>query len=220
MKKTITLLLIMIVVGIMFSGCQAEINSGDRDILYNGVVYERCDDANFNICLYEDNARYIGDFLETYNYGQQLPWEVYVLNGDENVLYSSNAIWVRPGYSIPDNFGVAFSSAEYVISEGIDFLVMEDNYTEEATLLVTFDGVVALEDIVETEPSEITGYTEYDDIRFRYTHHADMAVKYAICSLDGKYYLNICQGQNGTDEWHEIKQEYVGILTSAISDTK
>ena len=73
-----------------------------------------------------------------------------------------------------------------------------------------------LENIVETEPSEIEGYVEYDEIRFRYTHHADMASMYAICGLDGKYYLNVRQGQFGTDEWHEIKSEYVDLLTSAI----
>ena len=217
MKKTLALLLTMIIACMVFTGCDSNINSGDKNILYNGIVYERCDDKNFNICIYEDHAWYIGDFMETYNYGQELPWPVYVLNSEENVLYSSHATWVKPGYSIPDNFGVAFSSAEYVVSEGIDFRIMEDDYTETATLLINFEGVVMLENIVETEPSVISGYVEYDDIRFRYADHADLASMYAICSLDGKYYLNVRQGEYGTDEWHEIKPEYVELLTSPIT---
>ena len=227
MKKTIALLLLATTACTAFVGCNlgmddSGINSGTKDILYKGIVYERCDDAttNFNICLYEDNAWYIGDFLEIYSYGQEVPWEVYALNTEENVLYSSHAMWVKPGYSIPDNFGVEFSSVEYVVSEGIDFLIMEDNYTEEATLLATFDEVVMLEDIVEVEASEITGYVEYDEIRFKYTNHADMASMYAICGLEGKYYLNVCQGEFGTDEWHEIKAEYVDLLTSAIVEAE
>ena len=205
---------------VTFAGCNPEINHDERDILYNGIVYERCTDSNFNIHLYEDHSWYIGDFVETYNYGQQIPWEVYVLNSEENVLYSSHAHWIKPGYSLPDNFGEEFSSVEYVVSEGIDFLIMDDYYTEEVTPLKTFEGVVMLEDILETEPSEITGYVEYEEIRFWYTHYTDMAVLYDICELDGTYYLNVRQGEFGTDEWHEIKAEYVGLLTSAIGNSK
>lgn len=218
MKKTSALLITTVMACTMFAGCTPEINNGERDILYNGVVYERCDDTNYNLYLYEDNAQYIGVFLETYAYGQQLPWDVYVLNSDANVLYSAHAEWVRAGYSLPDNFGEELSCVEYVVSEGLDFRVMEDDYTEESTLLKTFEEVVMLENIVELEPSEITGYVEYDEIRVRYTHHADMASKYTIGGLDGKYYLNICQGQYGTDEWHEIKSEYVELLTSKIEN--
>ena len=209
-------MLIAVLAFAMLVGCQPELNSGERDILYNGIVYERCEGENFNVCIYEDNSWYIGDFLETYAYGQQLPWEVYVLNSEENVLYSPHATWVRPGYSIPGNFGEALACAEYVVSEGIDFLVMEDEYWEQATLLITFEDTVMLEDIVDTEAVEISGYTEYYEIRFKFVHHADMALMYSICSLDGDYYLNVCLGEYGTDAWHKIKSEYVSILTSAI----
>ena len=216
MKKAVALILIAVFACMAFAGCQPEINSGEQDVLYNGIVYERSYDENYNVYLYEDNSWYVGDFLETYAYGQQLPWEVYVLNDEENVLYSAHALWLRPGYSIPGNFGEAFSSVEYIIPDGLDFLVMEDYYEEEVTLLATFDEVVMLEDILMSEPSEITGYTEYDEIRFWYANHADMALRYPICGLDGKYYLNVRQGEYGTDEWHEIKAEYVDLLTSAI----
>lgn len=221
MKKTIALFLMTTVACTAFVGCIPEMDNSEmgdveEKIIYNGVEYEEYDDSNFNLCLYEDNASYIGDYLEGYDNGYVLPWEVYALNKEANVLYSPYTIWVKPGYEIPDNFGVAFSSVEYVVSEGIDFLIMEDNYTEEATLLATFDKVVKLEDIVEAEASEITGYVTYDDIRFKYTDHADMASMYTICGLEGKYYLNISQAPFGTDEWHEIKPEYVDLLTSTI----
>lgn len=222
MKKTTALLLVMVIVCTALVGCSEPptINSGKKDILYNDIVYERCDGYNFNLQFYEDNAHYIGDFMESYNFGQQLPWPVNVLNSEENVLYSSSATWVKPGYSLPDNFGVAFSSVEYVVSEGLDFLIMEDNYVEEATLLATFDSVVMLEDIVEAEASEIAECTLYDDIRFRYVDYADMASIYTIGSHDGKYYLNVCQSPYGDTEWHEIKAEYVELLTAPIGKAK
>jgi hypothetical protein len=216
MKKAVALLLVMVFACMTLAGCSPEINCNDRDVLYKEIVYQRCDDFNYNISLYEDNARYIGDFLETYSNGNILPWAVYALNGDEDVLYSSHATWVKPGYALPANFGEELSCAEYVVSSGIDYLIMEDNYTETATTLITFEGSVKLEDIVQTAPSELSEYVEYDTIRFRYAHRADMALLYTLCGHDGKYYLNVRQGQYGSNEWHEIKPEYVDVLTSKI----
>jgi hypothetical protein len=196
-------------------GSTEGINSGTEDILYNDIVYERCHDMNYNLYLYEDHSHYIGDFIEIYAYGQEFPYPVHVLNDEENVLFSPHATWVRPGYSLPDNFGVELSSLEYVIRSEFDFNIIEDNYTEEATLLITFTETVMLEDIVDLEPSEIAGYVEYDEIRCRYTDHADMGSVYTLASLDGNYYLNVSLN-DGSDEWHKIKEEYVELITSAI----
>jgi hypothetical protein len=196
-------------------GSTEGINSGTEDILYNDIVYERCHDMNYNLYLYEDHSHYIGDFIEIYAYGQEFPYPVHVLNDEENVLFSPHATWVRPGYSLPDNFGVELSSLEYVIRSEFDFNIIEDNYTEEATLLITFTETVMLEDIVDAEPSEIAGYVEYDEIRCRYTDHADMGSVYTLASLDGNYYLNVSLN-DGSDEWHKIKEEYVELITSAI----
>lgn len=216
MKKIIALILTVIMACAVLAGCSSKTDKNDEDVLYNGIVYKRCDDESFDLKLYEDNARYIGDFMESYDNGYQIPWSVYVLNGDENVLYSSKAIWLKPGYSLPENFGEEFSSVEYVVSEGIDFLIMEDDYKETATLLKTFETGVKLEDVVETDPSEISGYTEYDRVRFRYKNHANIASLYTICALDGEYYLNVRKA-DGANEWHKIKPEYVELLTSVIS---
>ena len=217
MKKITALFLVAIIVCFMFAGCAAGSGISGKDILHNGIVYKRVEGGNFNIVLNESNSHYIGDFLETYyDQGYQFPWPVYALNSEENVLYSSHATWVKPGYSLPDNFGEAFSTVEYVITHGIDFSIMEDNYSEEATLLKTFDKVVKLEDIVEREPSVIEGYKEHDNIRFKYANHADISTIYTICELDGKYYLNVCQDGHGATEWHEIKSEYVDLLASCI----
>ncbi|MBO5907440.1 MAG: hypothetical protein J6Q85_04765 [Clostridia bacterium] len=221
MKKIIALLLVAVVVCLTFAGCSStELNYETNNILYNDIVYERCVGENYNIQIFEDNASYTGVFIEIYAYGQELPWEVYVLNSEANILYSSHAIWVKPGYAIPDNFGVEFSSVEYVVPNGLDFLIMEDGYTEEVTPLMTFSGSIKLEDIVETAVSEITDYVEYDVIRFGYVDHADIKAEYDICSYEGKYYLNVRQGEYGTDELHEIKAEYVELLTSAIPNER
>ena len=217
--RTLSVALILTLICATLAGCAPELNNDEKNILYNGIVYERCEGENYNVYLYEDNSWYIGDFVEVYAYGQEIPWPVHVLNGDENVLYSSHATWVKPGYAIPDNFGVPLSSLEYLVSEGLDFLIMEDNYWEEATTLKTFDTVVMLEDIVEIEPSEISEYTEHDDIRVRYTGHADMGARYCICEFEGAYYINVC-GVNGEDSLHLIKPEYVELITSNIKAEK
>ena len=219
MRKIATLLLIAIIACVALSGCVTkELNNGTRDILYNGIVYERCDDMNYNLYMYEDHSHYIGDFLELYAYGQEFPYPVHVLNDEENVLFSPHATWIKPGYILPDNFGVALSSIEYVIPSGLDFNIIEDDYTEVVTPLMTFTETVVLEDILEIEATEITEISEcvvYDKIRCRYVGYADMASVYTIISLEGKYYLNV-RLNDGADEWHEIKEEYVELLTSAI----
>ena len=217
MKKKVALLLATSLAMLTGVGCYEEINSGIRDILYNDIVYERCDEYCYNVSFTENNAKYIGVFLETYNYGQQLPWDVYVLNSEENVLYSAHAVWVRKGYELPKDFGEEFSSVEYYIPNGIDFRIMEDGYTEEMTPLATFEGVVKLEDIVESQPTEATEFIEHNFIRFQLKNFADMDLEYAICSVDNHYYLNV-QDVNGANALHKIKPEYVELLTSEIED--
>ena len=193
------------------------INSGTADVLYNDTVYERYDQISFNLNFFETNAEYIGDFMETYAYGQEFPWEVYTLNSDANVLLSAHAVWLKPGYVLPGEFGEDFATVEYVVSEGVDFFKMEDEYKETATLLTTFEGSVKLEDILASEPSEITEVTQHDDIRFTYKNHSDMFLSYTLCSYDGHYYLNVLQGEEGTDALFEIKPEYVDLLTSKLA---
>jgi hypothetical protein len=94
---------------------------------------------------------------------------------------------------------------------------MEDDYTEEMTPLATFEGVVKLEDIVESQPTEATEFTEHNCIRFQLKNFADMDLEYAICSVDNHYYLNV-QDVNGANALHKIKPEYVELLTLEIED--
>lgn len=218
MKKIVALALVAAFACMLLAGCNVEINNGSEDILYNDIVYERFDGLSYNLKFSEEHSRYIGDFLETYNYGQQLPWEVYALNDEETVLYSAHAVWLKPGYRLPEEFGEEFSSVEYVVSEGIDFLVMEDAYTEEVTPLADFEGSVKLEDIVESQPSDITEFTEHDTVRFVYKNHADILLYFTLCSADGKYYLNVCHSEDGTTALFEIRPQYVSLLTAAVVD--
>lgn len=220
MRRVITSIVIFagIIIGcaVCLAGC-SDINSGTEDVSYNGIVYERTDFPNYNLQLSENNTKYIGDFVETYNYGYEIPWEVYALNGEENVLASAHAVWIKPGYVFPGEFGEDFSSVEYVRSDGIDFFMIEDEYTEIPVTLAMFEGSVKLDDIVESEPSSVTDFTVHDTIRFSYKNHKDMFLLYTLCSHDGSYYLNICQS-DGTDALFRIKAEYVGLLTSEIAD--
>ena len=154
--------------------------------------------------------------METYQYGQQLPWEVYSLNAEEKVLASAHAVWIKPGYVLPKEYGEAFASAEYVVSEGIDFFMMDDTYSETATLLSSFSESVKLEDIIEAEASQVLEYTEHGTIRLKYKNHKDMFLLYTLCSHEDAYYLNVLQGTEGTDALFAIKPEYVELLTSAL----
>ena len=213
----IAIALAIIICCVIYLADGPTINSGSRDALYNDIDYERSELSNYNISLFENNAKYVGDFMETYDYGQELAWEVYVLNDEANVLYSAHAVWVKPGYSFPGDFGEEFSSVEYVVTDGTNFLGIEDDgYTEKVTPLAIFDKNVKLEDIVEAESDELTGYTEYGYVRFIYKNHADMALYYKLCSIDGQYYLNIRQAGTGADAFFKIRAEYVDLLTSAI----
>ena len=207
----------VIIFCIIFLADGPNINSGDKDVLYKGVVYERSNFPNYGLSISEEHSKSIGDFVETYDYGQQLSWEVRTLNGEENVLYSAHAVWVRPGYKFPGEFGEEFSSVEYVVCEGIDFLVIDDDYKEDRTHLANFEGGVKLENVIESEPTDITEYTEYDYIAFTYKNHADMSLFYKLCSSDGQYYLNVRQGMDGTNAFFKIKSEYVDLLTSTIT---
>ena len=220
MKKIIALILITVSVCLLFAGCSPSLNSGSEDILYNGIVYERYGYLDYNLEISEEHAKYIGDFMETYAYGQELAWEVYALNGEENLLYTAYTNWVRPGYELPKYFGEDFVSVEYVIPDGIDFKIIPDDYTEEVFSLMTFEESMKLEDIIEIEPTEVAEFTEHNSLRFIYKNHADIRLWLDICSADGKYYLNVKQGDDGITELHEIKAEYVELLTSAIPDAE
>ena len=213
----IVIALAIIVGCIIYLNYDTSINSGTDDVLYNNIVYERAQ-LPYNVTVSEANAKYIGDFSQLYAYGQEVLYEVRVLNSEENIVYSAHATWLRPGYSCPSEYGEDFASVEYVVSEGIDFVIIPDNYTEEVTPLATFDGVVRLEDIIESETSEISPTEENipGSVRFKYKNHADIMLLLDICSLDGQYYLNVCHSTEGTDNWFKIKPEYVALLTSAM----
>ena len=208
----------IIIASIIYLNHDSSINSGETDVLYNDIVYERVEIGG-NLRLYEDNSKYAGgDYKEIVEYGQERLLEIRVLNDDENVLYSVLFVWVKPGYELPGDFGEEFSSAHYVVYEGIDALVLPDAYVELVNEhLADFDGSVKLEEIVASEASDITEFTECGTICFTYKNHADMALYYDICEAGGKYYLNVLQGSDWTDALYEIKPEYVGLLTSAIS---
>lgn len=212
MKKITVLILVILLSCFAFTGCFSDINANDQDVLYNDIVYKRAPIPNFNLALMHDHREYIGDFVETYDYGNQLYWEVYVLNEQADILFSDHATWTKPGYVFPDEYGEEFSKVEYVISEGI-----LDTYTEDVTPLVTFDKKVVLEDVISSEPADITDYTTYGDIRFHYTNHADLAVFFQLCSYQGTYYLNVLEDTQGDSVLFEIKAEYVTLLTSAIT---
>lgn len=216
MKKLTAILLLTVMACLMLVGCSTELNHSTDDILYNDIVYRRLGEGEFsyNLELHEDNKTYIGDFLETYDYGQQLPWEVYCMNEEANVLFSAHATWVRPGYSLPSEYGEVLTGAEYVISEGL-----LDTYVEETTPLVTFDKAVMLEDIIAAEPTEFDdpeALTVYADVRFYYADHADISLRFPLVSMDGVFYLNVRDSALGTDIYYQINSEYVDMLTSAI----
>lgn len=212
MKKQIGFILIAVIFILTLSGCGSEINHDNEDVLYNDIVYDRAEFPNYNLELLHDHRTYIGDFYETYSYGQQLPWEVFTLNDEENVLFSDHALWTRPGYVFPDEYGEEFTKAEYVIPEGI-----LDTYSEEVTSLIAFNGSVKLEDVIASEPSELADYTEYKYVRFYYKDHADMTLLLQLCSKDGEYYLNVRADLSGDPVLYRINLEYVGALTSALA---
>lgn len=217
LKKIIIFALIAALACVTLAGCglgsdDGEVKLGNAD--YNGVTYERTDYPNHNLVLLKEHATYIGDFWEAYDNGYRLPWEVYVLNEEANVLFSAHAVWIKPGYAFPDEYGEEFSSAEYVVSEGI-----LDEYKEEVTPLITFEGGVTLADIIESESAELSDYKTHADIRFRYKDHADMAVLFALCESDDQYYLNVIEDTSGASALFRIKTEYAEALSSTVAST-
>ena len=211
-----------IIVGcIIYLNHDSTLNQGEEDITYNGVVYEKTS-LDYNLTISEDNAKYIGDYGQLYAYGQEYIYEVRVLNGEANMLYTPHATFLKLGYTPPSPYGEDFACVEYVVSEGIDFKGIPDDYTEEATPLATFKESVKLEDIIETDSSEITvsdeSIAECDEIRFKYKNHADISLVFYIYGVDGQYYLDVRHADDGTHEWFKIKPEYVDLLTSAIPE--
>ena len=213
----------IIIASFVYLNLDFTLNKGEEDITYNGIVYDRAD-IDYNLVISEDNAKYIGDYGQIYAYGQEYLYEVRELNGDANILYTPHATFIKPGYTPPTPYGEDFSTVEYVVSEGLDFKGMPDDYTEEATLLASFDKSVKLEDIIESESSDITvsdeAIEECNEIRFKYKNHADIMLILDIYCLDGQYYLDVCHSIEGTDNWFKIKPEYLALLTSAIRNTK
>ena len=206
----------IIIACVAYLAHDSSINSGEHDVLYNDIVYERVE-LPYNLRISEDNSKYSGgDYSEIYAYGQEVLWEIFVLNDEENVLYSAVYVWVKPGYELPGDFGEELASVDYVVSEGVDFLVMRDGYTEEVTHLANLDGNVKLENIVASEPTEISEFTERGTIRFMYKNYKDMSLDLDLCESDGGYYLNVKQGSEGTDAFFLINAEYLALLTSAL----
>jgi hypothetical protein len=218
----IVIALAIIIGCVIYLNYDTTINSDDNpnNIEYNEIIYERVL-IDYNLAITEDNSKYIGDYSQLYAYGQEYLYEVRVLNGEANMLYTAHATFLKPGYSLPTPFGEEFTGAEYVVSEGIDFQVIPDDYTEVATPLATFDGSVKLEDIVESEPVDITVSEEVIDecneIRFAYKNHVDIFLLLVIYNHEGQYYLDVRSPEGDTHEWFKIKPEYVAILTSAIT---
>ena len=219
----IVIALAIIVGCVIYLNHDNTINSEENaeNIEYNGVIYERTQ-LHYNLAISEKNSKYIGDYSQLYAYGQEHLYEVRMLNEEGNMLYTPHATFLKTGYSQPSLYGEAFTYAEYVVSEGIDFTGMPDNYTEEVTPLATFEGSVKLEDIIEAESTEIAVSDEPEkecrEVRFAYKNHADIYVLLAICNYEGQYYLGVCPSMDGTNEWFRIKPEYVDILTSAIPE--
>lgn len=220
----IVMALAIIVGCIIYLNHDTTINSDDEpeNIEYNDIIYERVL-IDYNLAITEDNSEYIGDYSQLYAYGQEYLYEVRVLNGEENMLYTAHATFLRPGYSLPTPFGEEFTGAEYVVSEGIDFQVIPDNYTEVATPLITFEGSVKLEDIVESVASDITVSEEVidecDEIRFAYKNHVDIFLRLVIYNHEGQYYLNVRDPSGEVCQWFKIRPEYVDVLTSAVRVT-
>ena len=217
----IVIVLSIILGCVIYLNYDTTINSDEdpNNIEYNEIVYERVD-IDYNLAITEDNSRYVGDYSQLYAYGQEYLFEVRVLNGEENMLYTAHATFLKPGYSLPTPFGEEFTGAEYVASEGIDFQVIPDDYEEVATPLATFEGSVKLEDILESETSDITVSEEVidecDEIRFAYKNHADVFLLLVIYNHEGEYYLDVRSPAGDAHQWFKIRSEYVDLLTSAI----
>lgn len=210
MKKVLVVVIISIICIAFCAGCSNDIGDG-RDILLDGVVYKRAVIPNYNMTLSEDNKIYVGDYIETYDYGQQLPWEVFAINEQRNLLLSAHAIWLKPGYELPDEYGANFSQVDYVISEGI-----LDDYKEDSTYLTTFTDEVKLENIISSQSSELENVEVFGDIRFWYTDHQDINIVLPLCKSGDKYYLNVREDTKGDPVYFAINEQYVQLFTSAL----
>ena len=209
----------IIIASIIFLNTDFTLNKGEEDVTYNGVLYERAD-LHYNIEHSEENAKKIGLYGQIYAYGQEQMFDLYQLN--ENILYTPHTTFLKSGYSQPSLFGEDLADAEYVVSEGINFKGMPDDYTEEVTPIATFDKSVKLEDIIEIDPSDISvskeEFEECDEIRFHYKNHDGLYLMLYIYGADGNYYLDICDYVDDVEnhKWHKIKPEYVDIISAAI----
>ena len=213
---------VLVIIGcVIYLAHDSSINHGETDVLYNDIVYERSR-VYYNLRFSEENSKYAGgDYSEIVEYGQERLWEIRVLNDDENVLYATKFLWLKPGYKLPGDFGEEFSSAYYIVSSGYDELVLPDSYVETVNEhLADFKGSVKLEDIVSTVPSDVAEFSKLGSIRFNYKSYADMSLYYDLCKAADKYYLNVKSAEDGTDVLYEIKPEYIELLTSAITDAE
>lgn len=219
----IVIALAIIVGCVIYLNYDGTLNKGEQNITYNGVVYERIN-LHYNIYMTEKNAKNIGTYGQIYAYGQEYIYDVYQLNDEAIFLYTPHASFVKSGYSQPSIFGEEFTYVEYVVSEGIDFSGIPDDYKEEATLLANFDTSVKLEDVIETEPTDIKvseeAIEECNEIRFKYKNYSDVFAMFYIYGVDGDYYLDICdynfEDNTANHQWYKIKPEYVDLLTSAM----
>lgn len=209
----------IIIASIIFLNTDFTMNKGEENVTYNGILYERVD-LHYNIEHSEENAKKIGLYGQIYAYGQEYMYDLYQLN--ENILYTPHTTFLKSGYPQPSLFGEDLADAEYVVSEGINFKGMPDDYVEEVTPIATFDKSVKLEDIIEIDPSDISvskeEFEKCDEIRFHYKNHDGLYLMLYIYGVDGNYYLDICDYVDDVEnhKWHKIKPEYVDVITAAI----
>jgi hypothetical protein len=214
----------IIIASIIYLNTDFTLNKGAEDITYNDVVYERFE-LDYNITITEEHAKKIGTYGQPGAYGQEWIYDVYQLNDEAIFLYTPHADFVKSGCPQPSIFGEEFTYVEYVVSEGHDFVGMPDDYTEEATLLDNFDKSVKLEDVIETEPTDINVgmdvIRECNEIRFKFKNYPDMFAMFYIYGVDGDYYLGIGYDYDVEQDieyvrWHKINPEYVDLLTSKM----
>jgi hypothetical protein len=197
---------------------------GEKVILTKQLPQEYISDPLLVFHVKHSTIQVMIDGEEIYAYGQEYIYDVYQLNDEAIFLYTPHASFVKSGYSQPSIFGEEFTYVEYVVSEGIDFSGIPDDYKEEATLLANFDTSVKLEDVIETEPTDIKvseeAIEECNEIRFKYKNYSDVFALFYIYGVDGDYYLDICdynfEDNTANHQWYKIKPEYVDLLTSAM----
>lgn len=212
MKKILVLVLVCIIATFSI-GCNKDssIGTGD-DIRINDTLYVRSQFPNYNIVLLETNSTYVGDYIQEYDNGYQLPWEVYSLNSEAKVLYSAHAVWTVEGYEFPDEYSNKFSKATYVVSEGI-----LDDYVEDEDPITEFTTEVTLEDLISEQPTALTEPTLYGQIRLYYAEYADMAIELKLAKSGDDYYLDVKEDTAGESVYYMIDEAYVELLSSAVA---